>query len=151
MKRILTVVFFIVVLSVVTFIIIKEQTGVPDQNNFGNIAEKADLIKIASLSANQEIKSPITITGEARGYWFFEAVLPVIIIDKEGNVLGQGVATAQDDWMTTDFVSFTATVSFNKFKFASDGAKSGAIIFQKSNQSGLPENDDALEFPITFK
>lgn len=34
-------------------------------------ATKDDLIRLDSPRPSQVIKSPLTITGEARGYWFF--------------------------------------------------------------------------------
>src|SRR3989338_1277937 len=45
------------------------QTFVED---IGNELDKANLIRISYPRPNTEISSPLSITGEARGTWFFE-------------------------------------------------------------------------------
>ena len=109
--------------------------------------EHKDLIKLESVHAGDSITSPVKITGEARGNWFFEASFPISIVNWDGLIIGQGVATAKGDWMTEDFVPFEANIGFDKVTYKNNGA----IILQKDNPSGLPENDDALEIPIFFK
>ncbi len=111
----------------------------------GNGIEKANLIRVNFPKPNELIKSPLVITGEARGSWFFEASFPVRIADSNGDTLVSGVAQAQGNWMTTDFVPFKL-----EFKFAPAPTKKGAIIFSKDNPSGLPEHDDELVVPIEF-
>lgn len=88
----------------------------------------------------------VTLTGEARGPWFFEGVFPVKIYDAEGNLLAQTQAVAIDDWMTTDWVSFTATIE----TFDVGDATSGTLVFEKDNPSGLPENADSFEISVQF-
>lgn len=123
--------------------------------NIGNELEKADLIRVYSPRPNQAIRSPLTITGEARGYWFFEASFPVVLTDGDGLIMAQGIATAQIDpatgeinWMTTDFVPFEAELAFTVDKNAL--SNKGTLILHKDNPSGLPEHDDALEIPLVF-
>ena len=114
----------------------------------GNAAQKADLIRLASPRPNSTVSSPLTITGEARGYWFFEASFPVVLVDWDGRIIAQGIATAKDEWMTEEFVPFEA-----KLEFTVDPqvySNRGALILKKDNPSGLPEHDDALEVPILF-
>src|SRR3989339_1424546 len=79
---------------------------------FGNELEKKDLIHISSPRPNQAVQSPLVITGEARGYWFFEASFPIVLTDWDGLIIGQGIAQAKSDWMTADFVPFEATLAF---------------------------------------
>ena len=113
---------------------------------------KDELIVLESPVAGSAISSPITITGKARGYWFFEVSFPVSIVDWDGKIIGQYYATAQGDWMTEEFVPFTATFEFEKPEMANDqNYNRGWIILQKDNPSGLPEHDNALEVPIRFK
>ena len=116
--------------------------------NIRNELEKTDLIRIDSPRPNQTITSPLTISGEARGTWFFEASFPVVLTDHDGNVIAQGIATAKDDWMTTDFVPFEATLTFTEDKNAY--TKTGMLILYKDNPSGLPEYDDELKVPVGF-
>src|SRR3989338_2065297 len=47
-----------------------------------------NLIRLASPTPNQSVKSPLSVSGEARGYWFFEASFPVRIFDGNGTELG---------------------------------------------------------------
>lgn len=103
------------------------------------------LITVVSPQPNQNISSPLTISGEARGNWYFEATFPVSIEDANGNQLAEGYATAQGDWMTTEFIPFTAQLTFSK-----PATKTGKLILKKSNASGLPENDDQIEIPVNF-
>lgn len=111
----------------------------------GNANDKKDLIIVKNLQPNDIIASPVKISGEARGYWFFEASFPVKVNDAEGNELGVGIAQAKSDWMTEEFVPFEATVSFS-----SPQTETGLLVLEKDNPSGLPENDDALVIPVKF-
>lgn len=125
------------------------QCSTPDGRTFvediGNELEKTDLIRIASPRPNDTIQSPIRITGEARGFWFFEASFPVKIYDANGKELGTAIATATEDWMTEEFVPFEAMMEFKAPTTAA-----GTLVLQKDNPSGLPENDDKLVVPVKF-
>jgi len=111
----------------------------------GNELEKMDLIVVSNPRPNQEVQSPLVVSGKARGYWFFEASFPIVLTDWDGNVIAQGIAQAKDEWMTEEFVDFEATLDFEK-----PGVNKGILILKKDNPSGLPENDDALEIPVVF-
>ena len=60
--------------------------------DIGNENEKSDLIQLDTPRPNQIISSPLQITGQARGYWFFEASFPVRLEDINGEVIAQGIA-----------------------------------------------------------
>ncbi|KKW44760.1 MAG: hypothetical protein UY95_C0018G0005 [Parcubacteria group bacterium GW2011_GWA2_56_7] len=107
-------------------------------------ADEHPLIRLTNPRPNERISSPLLITGEARGYWFFEATFPVVLTNWDGLIIAQGYATALDEWMTEDFVPFSATLDFDPNQVY----PRGALILQKSNPSGLPEHDDAFEIPI---
>ncbi|MDP1688910.1 MAG: Gmad2 immunoglobulin-like domain-containing protein [bacterium] len=109
---------------------------------------KDDFIRISSPMPNQLVKSPLTITGVARGSWFFEASFPVMLTDWNGRIIGRGIAQTKSDWMTSDFISFEATLTFTSDKNAY--SKNGTLILKKDNPSGLPANDDALEMPVVI-
>ena len=111
-----------------------------------HIESKQELIIVSDPAPLEEIASPLTVTGAARGYWFFEANFPVVLTDWDGKIIAEGYATADSDWMTEDFVPFTATITFT----APTDNPRGILILQKANASGLPEHDDALEIPIRF-
>lgn len=109
--------------------------------------DKSDLIRVSSIAPGEAIASPLILTGEARGTWYFEASFPIAIEDAGGNVIGQGYAQADGEWMTEDFVPFTSI----PITFAAQPAgSSGMVVLVKDNPSSLPEHDDYLEIPITF-
>ncbi|MCA9368021.1 Gmad2 immunoglobulin-like domain-containing protein [Candidatus Kaiserbacteria bacterium] len=112
----------------------------------------ADLITVTSPQPNDVVTTPLTITGQARGQWFFEASFPVVLVDWDGKIIAESYASAEGDWMTADFVPFTATVDFETPYHDGDPdfMRHGALILKKDNPSGLPEHDDALEFPVVF-
>lgn len=116
------------------------------------IDSKADLIKLASPVPLGVISSPYNISGEARGYWFFEASFPIYLTNWDGLIIAEGIATAGESWMTEDFVPFTAELDFiNPYNAGDpDFMKRGYLILKKDNPSDLPEYDDALEIPVSF-
>ena len=101
-------------------------------------------IRNLSIRAGETIQSPFTISGEARG-WYFEGSFPIHIVDAIGAPIASGLAQAKSDWMTNDFVPFTATVSF-----ASPQSPDGTIILQKDNPSGDSSFDQEIRIPIQF-
>ena len=113
----------------------------------GDVLEKQDLIKLNYPQPNAIIESPLKIEGQARGFWFFEATFPVVLVNWDGLIIAEGYAQADGEWMTEDFVNFKAELNFKKPEYKDNGA----LILQKSNPSDLPQNDNALEIPIYFK
>jgi hypothetical protein len=126
------------ILASLRFLEISGGTGVAGVNQ---------LIRVAVPEPNQRITSPLRVTGEARGTWYFEASFPLTLVDWDGRIIAEGYAEAQSDWMTENFVPFTGTLTFTKPPFG----ERGAVIFHKDNPSGLPEHDAALEIPIRFE
>ncbi|MCA9361389.1 Gmad2 immunoglobulin-like domain-containing protein [Candidatus Kaiserbacteria bacterium] len=106
-----------------------------------------DLIKVSSPLPDTKVSSPLVIEGEARGMWFFEANFPVLVTDWDGLIIGEGFAEAEGNWMTEDYVPFTATITFTADTRISDR---GSIILKRSNASGLPEHDDAFEYQVSL-
>jgi hypothetical protein len=109
----------------------------------GPITTHSDIRVTTNL--NEPISSPLTISGEARGPWYFEADFPVRIIDVNGRELGIAPAQAQGDWMTTDFVPFSVTIEFTQ-----PTAETGWVILEKDNPSGKAELADELRIPVRF-
>ncbi|MEK7606502.1 MAG: Gmad2 immunoglobulin-like domain-containing protein [Patescibacteria group bacterium] len=124
-----------------------EQCRTPDGKHFtrdiGNELEKMNLIRINTPRPGETIESPLTITGEARGYWFFEASFPVVLLNANGQEIATGIAQAQGEWMTEDFVPFSTTLTFTN-----DTTQKGTFLLKKDNPSGLPENEDRLVVPV---
>ncbi len=113
--------------------------------NVGNSLEKSELIVLDSPKPNEKIVSPLSIKGKARGGWFFEAQFPIELVDGNGNQIATIPAKAMEDWMSPDFVNFSAILTFTK-----PSTSKGELILKKDNPSGLPQNDDNLRIPVTF-
>ncbi|MBX4199921.1 Gmad2 immunoglobulin-like domain-containing protein [Candidatus Parcubacteria bacterium] len=112
----------------------------------GSPATANDIV-VTTPKQGDSIISPITVTGKARGTWYFEASAPVVIIDTTGATLGQGTIQAQSDWMTTDFVPFKGTINFTH----ATGTVAGALVFLNDNPSGQASTSKYLVVPIFFK
>jgi hypothetical protein len=112
----------------------------------GNELEKSDLIVVSAPRPNQLVTSPMTVSGEARGNWYFEADFPIYLYDDNDNELAIGIAQAQGEWMTEDFVPFEAVLNYEQ-----PATDSGYLVLKKSNPSGLPEQEDELIIPVRFK
>lgn len=111
-----------------------------------------ELIRAVEPTADALIKSPLTVRGEARGTWYFEATFPIALVNWDGLIIAEGFAEAQDNWMTEDFVPFEAVLEFeNPYDTEQhDFMQRGTVILKKANPSGLHEHDDALEITVIF-
>jgi hypothetical protein len=121
----------------------------PAQNGTsGSTASSTALVTtdviLATPLPNTVVSSPLTVKGKARGTWFFEASLPVALLDVEGNEIAIAPAQAKGEWMTTDFVEFETVLTFQT------DTESGFLVVRKDNPSGLPENDAEVRMPIRF-
>ena len=108
---------------------------------------KSNLILVDSPLPGAVISSPLKITGQARGMWFFEGDFPVSLVNPDGTALSQGFCTAKGDWMTEAFVPFEGLVTFTQ----DSTVDRGMLVFKKDNPTGNPEFDDAIEIPVFFK
>lgn len=90
------------------------------------------------------LSSPLTVTGKARR-WYFEGSFPVELKDANGKVLAVVPATAQGDWMTEDFVPFSATLVFE-----APATPTGTLVLKKDNPSGLSQFDDQMTMSVSF-
>ncbi len=111
----------------------------------GNELDKTDLIRIDKPRPNSVIEPSFDIEGHARGYWFFEGSFPLVLEDTDGNILAQHYTTAQGEWMTEEFVKFSA-----EMKVDFGNATTGYLVLKRDNPSDLPENDDELRVPLMF-
>jgi uncharacterized protein len=104
-----------------------------------------DSIRITSPAENSYIGSRLTVTGEARGTWFFEASFPVRVEDTEGNILAHSYAQAEREWMTEEFVPFTSQIEI-PLKYSGPAI----LILSKDDPSGLLENVDSITLHIVI-
>lgn len=126
-----------------------EQCTTPEGKHFtkniGNELEYSEQILISTPRPNEKIKSPLKITGKAKGNWFFEGSFPAELHDGNGAILGTGVMIAEDDWMTEEFVDFAGVITYTLPE-----TKEGTLILKNDNPSGLPENQKELKIPVKF-
>lgn len=113
---------------------------------YKSVTGKTDAIRNVQLVPTGDIvTSPLIITGEAR-LWYFEGTFPVRLVDARGRSIAEGYASADGDWMTEDWVPFTAELSFpNQIS-----GSTGKLLLIKDNPSGLVEHDDRVEIPVRF-
>ena len=78
-------------------------------------AHKSDSIRVTRPLLSDAVQSPLVVTGEARGTWYFEATFPVRLLDANGVVLVERYAQAEGEWMTEAFVPFRAELRFATF------------------------------------
>ncbi len=145
-KNIIIFALLIIIVGLVSVWFFSETKEVNDKDlDVDEVIVYNDMIRVVEPTANQVVSSPLTITGEARGMWYFEGDFPVRIEDANGNELGRHYATAQDEWMTQEYVSFTS-----ELVFSTPTTESGVLILEKDNPSGLPEHADQVEIPVRF-
>ena len=104
----------------------------------------SDVILTSPLSGSV-VTSPLTVSGKAKGNWFSEANIPVSLEDESGSVIAEVGGQAQGEWMTTDFVPFTAQLTFTT------NAASGYVVIAKDNPSGDTARDASVKIPVRFK
>lgn len=114
--------------------------------DIGTEMEYISEIRVDSPRPNQVVTSPLTVVGAARGSWYFEATFPVTLVDENKTELARGFATAESEWMTEDFVPFTAELIFTP-----PSTQKGYLLIQNANASGLPENEKILTVPVNFQ
>lgn len=106
----------------------------------------ADRIIVDTPKPGDVVSSMFTITGKARGNWYFEASFPLRVLSSHGSLLKEMPVQADGEWMTTEFVSFSETVTL---PLGYTGA--ATLILHNDNASGLPENDAFISIPIVVQ
>ena len=104
-------------------------------------------VLVDSPTPGSLISSPVSVTGRARGSMYFEAEFPVRLLDDHDKMIGTGVARAQGDWTTSDYVPFEASIVFHPPLTDS----TGTLVLEKSNPSGQPERHAEWRVPVRFR
>lgn len=124
-----------------------EQIAVEKSATMEFTSPKGVVVRLYDWTKQKTLTSPAVVTGEIPGNWSFEATFPVAIADGTGKTLTQTPARLQGDWMTTNYVPFSVTLTFTSPTMS----KVGTLILHKDNPSGLSKNDDTITVPITFQ
>jgi hypothetical protein len=112
----------------------------------GRNAGTRDMIRVAGPAAGDTVTSPLRVTGEARGGWYFEGSFPVRLLDADGREVAVAPARARGEWMTGAFVPFEAVLEFD----APAPGTRGTLVLEKDNPSGLPDRAGELRVPVAF-
>jgi hypothetical protein len=107
---------------------------------------RADRVRVTTPVAGSVVRSPLRVSGWARGPWFFEGDFPIHLRDHKGRILATGIAAAKGPWMTQAFVPFEATLQFT----ASPQPSRGFLVLVKNNPSDDHGLDDAVELPVFY-
>ncbi len=107
--------------------------------------DTANLVAL-SVSAGQTLSGTVTITGALTGAYFFEANARGMLLDENMTpVLQFPIGATSEDWMTTEAVSFSATVLV-----PGTLKGSGYLRIANDNPSGDPVNDRFIDVPVVF-
>jgi hypothetical protein len=121
-------------------------TGGQTPTGGGNTVPLSSKVKVSSPVSGAKVGKSFTVTGEAPGGWYFEAVFPIQVRDANNNVIAHAQGQAQSDWMTTKQVAFKSNVIIE-----TDYKGSATLVILRDNPSGLPENDDSVSVPIVIQ
>lgn len=113
-----------------------------DQLTYTNTT--ADKIIVSNPYPGAVVGKEFSVLGQAAG-WYFEGVFPIDVLDANSNVLWQGPAMSQSDWMTANLVEFKADI-----KITNGYTGPATLILRKDNPSGDPINDASMSMPINI-
>jgi hypothetical protein len=110
--------------------------------------ETKEVVKpvISLPQANAHLVNPLVVTGTVPPGWMSEGVFPMKLLDAQRNIIaqGQGKEVTPGSWSSGKSIEFRGIVDF------STKEKSGFLVLEKDNPSGLPENAESFEIPVTF-
>lgn len=118
----------------------------PDGREFQEAEHTEPEVVVTTPEFGATVSSPLKVTGRAKGFWFFEANIPVTLKDQNGKILAQQGFQAKGEWMTEDYVEFEGELTFDDPE-----TEYGVLIINKDNPSGLPELDASFAVPVRFK
>lgn len=106
-------------------------------------------IRVTLPHSGATVTSPLTVTGEARGNWFFEGSAPVYLMDASGRKIAEGQINSTGDWMTTNFVPFTGVLTWTGTTTGTSTAAS--VVFMNDNPSGNPSLQKSVTVPVKLQ
>jgi hypothetical protein len=125
-----------------------ETCSTPDGRTFTDASTPAQTneAQIITPVTADIVTSPMTIKAKIPGSWFFEANVPIVLKDENGNILAQKGYMTSEDWMTTNLIDVNTTLSFKAPK-----TDYGKLEIHNDNPSGDPENDKVVYVTVRFK
>lgn len=123
------------------------QAPIEESSDITYVQASSDLISVFLPFPGAVVGKTFTVTGEARGYWFFEGSFPLSLTQPDGTVLFSGIATAEGEWMTEEFVPFSADITVNDQSYIGPAT----LTLSRDNPSGMPEHDAYMSFDIVVE
>lgn len=146
-KIILTITIILALILIGTFFLIFDfGRKIKPQDEILNSSTSTLPIEI-NIKDNQVVTNPIKIEGRVRGYWFFEGTFPIKLVSTNNEILGTAFGQSKTDWMTEDFVDFSADLEYIK----STSTNRALLILSKDNPSGNKELDQEIYIPVIIK
>ncbi len=108
-------------------------------------ASRDDSIRVEQPVSDAGVNSPMTISGKARGSWFFEGQFFSELVTQSGSTVATTTLTTSENWMTEDFVPFSGEIEFE-----APNVEEGKLLLKKANPSGLKENEEIVSVPVKF-
>lgn len=147
-KTVVIVVLSVLVVALAVYIVMKRNalttgiTGTPVALITGDTADFVSL----DVTPGQKISGKGTILGSVKGGYFFEAQARIQLLDGNKKVLKTFPATATSEWMTSEAVSFSATIDTTGI-----AAGAGYIRIANDNPSGDTSKDKSIDIPVVFQ
>jgi hypothetical protein len=152
-KNIITLIALVIIISTVAwFSGNKSKIEIPEVENVEMVPtitynnSSTDLIVVDAPLPGGVVGGVFDVMGVARGYWFFEASFPVELYDLNNSLLTTGIAQAQGDWMTEDFVPFSVSMTV-----PNNYTGPATLVLRRDNPSGEPANDASISFAVNIQ
>ena len=120
----------------------------PESDGAGDAGRQAQIpgeMVIETPQAGAEVTSPIQLSGTVPGTWYFEGSFPLRLVDAGGEVLAEGLAESQGNWMTEAPVDFQAEISFSV-----EAETKATLILKEDDPSGQQAVSQA-RLPLVLK
>jgi len=108
---------------------------------------QSDRVVVEAPLPGAAVRSPLVVSGRARGGWFFEGEVWLRLLDRDRNVLARGFASARAEWMTPGFVAFEGALEYPR----RSGPRRGILVVRRNNPSDDRSLDQALEIPVVLE
>jgi len=148
MKRIFFALLIIVVLIITALVFDwgRREAAAPVLDQVSTTTDAFPIV-VSYPKDGQEIKSPLKISGKAKGSWFFEGSFPIQLVDTNGFIIASGIASTSGEWMTEDFIDFSSEIEFIK----PTSTINALLVFKKDNPSDKSDLDQSIFIPVILK
>ncbi len=105
------------------------------------------MIELISPQPGGVMRSPYLIIGRAKGDFFVNGYLSVVLVDAQGKVIAGSLAQTREDVEEGGgWVDFQAELNFSILE-----PIAGELLFRKDNPSGLPEQKIQVSYPVRLE